>query len=205
MEMSSRIFKQVEFVAETDKLKGVLRRASPIGLSRRENSAEHSWHAVLAAMLLHEHADEEVNLLRVLQMLAIHDVVEVDVGDVFHYEKAHRTDLAELEDRAAQRIFGILPEDQAQGCLALWREFEARQTPDARFAAAVDRFMAIVVNYHNQGGTWLEYNLAAEQILKGCSGIRRGSETLWDFVEGLVEQGLSKGYIRQRETAVVIE
>jgi putative hydrolase of HD superfamily len=199
MEPIERLAKQIEFVAEADKLKGVLRRVSPIGIDRRENSAEHSWQAILTAMLLHEHANEEVDLLRVVQMLAIHDVVEVDVGDTFHYEKAARPNLAELEDKAAQRLFGMLPSNQAEYYVALWREFESRETPEARYAAAVDRFMAFVMNFHNGGGTWLEYNLAAEQILHGNAHIGHGSETLWDFVQSIIEKGLERGFILKRE------
>jgi putative hydrolase of HD superfamily len=132
-------------------------------------------------------------------MLAVHDVVEIDVGDTFHFEKSSRVDLAALEDKAAERVFGLLPEDQAKVFLELWREFEARETPEAKFAAAIDRFMAVLTCYKNGGGTWLEYDLSAEQVLRGNSGVRKGSSTLWEVVERFVEESVESGFIRRCE------
>ena len=150
-----RLQRQLQFIAEVDKLKSVLRRTSPIGAKRRENSAEHSWQVILCALMLREHANEEIDLLRVLTMLAVHDVVEVDAGDTFHYDKASRADLAEREAAAAERLFGLLPPDQAQEYRTLWMEFESQESAEAKFAVAVDRFSAFIMNHHNGGGTWV--------------------------------------------------
>ncbi len=198
MRASERLQKQLSFIVEVDKLKDVLRRTSPIGLQRRENAAEHSWHVVLAALMLHEHSNQEADLLRVMQMLAIHDVVEVDVGDTFHYSKSSRENLAELEAQAAQRIFGLLPEDQASLFVSLWEEFEARKTPEAKFAAAVDRFIAFVLNKHNAGGTWVEHRISAEQIIEVNRHVEGGSRPLWDALEMIVEEAVADGLIEAR-------
>jgi putative hydrolase of HD superfamily len=192
-----RLVRQLQFVAEVDKLKQVLRRTSPIGAKRRENSAEHSWQVVLCALLLHEHANEPVDLLRVVQMLAIHDTVEIDVGDTFHYDKHKNAALSEREQAAAERIFALLPDEQAVFYLGLWCEFEARFTPEARYAAAIDRAIAFVMNFNNKGGTWQSHNLTAEQIMDKNSHISAGSEELWRWVAETVKRGLELGYINQ--------
>jgi putative hydrolase of HD superfamily len=192
---TDRISQQFRYIAEVDKLKQVLRRTSPIGAERRENSAEHSWQVVLCALLLHEHANEPVDLLRVVQMLAIHDTVEIDVGDTFHYDKHNQADLSARENAAAERIFALLPSDQHQAYLSLWREFEAQATAEARYAAAIDRAIAFVMNFNNKGGTWQSHNLTASQILERNSHIAAGSEALWSWVTETVRKGLELGYI----------
>jgi len=194
----SRIEQQISFVGEIDKLKTIERRAKPVGLSRRENSAEHSWHVLVAALVLHEHANEEVNLPHVLKMLAIHDIVEIDAGDTFHFHKAATDDLAEKEERAAQRLFGLLPRDQALQYLAMWREFEARETAEARFAAAVDRLMPILLNFHNKGGSWIEYDLSAEEVLKATAYVGEGSQELWGVVQGILKRSVDSGFIKEK-------
>jgi len=196
---NGRLRSQLAFLVEVDKLKGVLRQTSPIGLERRENSAEHSWQVVLTALMLQEHANEPIDLIKVLTMLAIHDVVEVDVGDTFHYSKNKREDLAELEAAAAQRIFGLLPSDQAGHYAAIWHEFEAKETPEAKFANAVDRFIAFVMNIHNDGGSWKRHNITAEAILELNSRIRHGSQPIWETVEHIVDEALTRGFISRRD------
>ncbi len=165
-------------------------------MERRENSAEHSWQVVLMAILLHEHASEPVDLLRVVRMLAVHDVVEVDVGDTFHYEKADRENLAELEAKAAKRIFGLLPADQAEELTALWEEFEGKQSPESRFATAVDRFVAFIMNHHNEGGTWVKHGVTAAQILDLNQHIGNGSPAIWDAAQELVANAVEAGRIK---------
>ncbi len=192
-----RLVQQLQFVAEIDKLKQVLRRTSPIGVERRESSAEHSWQVVLCALLLNEHANEAVDLFRVVQMLAIHDTVEIDVGDTFHYEKHQDPALSEREHAAAKRIFALLPDEQAKFYLGLWCEFEARVTPEARYAAAIDRAIAFLLNFNNKGGTWQSHKLTVEQIIEKNSHIAAGSETLWRWVTETIKQGLELGYINQ--------
>jgi len=195
--MTSRLTQQLHFIVEVDKLKSVLRRTSPIGAERRENSAEHSWQVVLSALLLHEHANEEIDLLRVLSMLTIHDIVEVDAGDTFHYEKGACDNLAEIEHRAAERLFGLLPAEQGEALRALWEEFEAGNSPEAKFAKAVDRFSAFIMNHHNNGGTWVSHGVAADQILALNRHIADGSRPIWETVEAIVADALARGWVRQ--------
>ncbi len=138
MSVLETLQKQIAFIVEVDKLKNILRKTSPIGLERLENSAEHSWQVVLSAILFAEHANEPIDLLKVVKMLVIHDIVEIDVGDTFHYQKTESADLYARELSAAKRIFNLLEEPQSEELLALWQEFESRQTPEAKYAAAVD-------------------------------------------------------------------
>lgn len=195
--MTSRLSQQLQFIVEVDKLKSVLRRTSPIGVERRENSAEHSWQVVLCALLLYEHANQTVDLLRVLSMLTVHDVVEVDAGDTFHYEKASRDSLAEREREAAQRLFGLLPPDQGISLRALWEEFEAGESVEAQFARAVDRLSAFIMNLHNNGGTWVTHGITAKQILSLNSHIADGSLPLWEAAQAIVAEALSREWIRE--------
>ena len=192
---SERLSRQIAFITEVDKLKGVLRKTSPIGIERRENSAEHSWQTVLTALILAEHANEPVDLLRVLKMLALHDIVEVDVLDTFHYDKASRSDLSAKEEQAARRLFGLLPEDQMQECLVLWHEFEARQTPEARFAVAVDRLMAFILNRQNNGGTWREFNICAAEVRDANAHIAQGADLLWEWAKTVIAEADAAGLL----------
>ncbi len=188
------------FVTELDKLKGVLRRTSPIGLDRRENSAEHSWQVVLCALILAEHAAEPIDILKVIKMLALHDTVEIDVGDTFHYDKAAQTDLHEREAKAADRLFALLPQEQAVELKALWEEFESKETPESRFAAGLDRMMPFVLNFHNQGGTWLEYGLTKEQVLSVNWEIEAGLPELGRWIKELVEEADKNGFFADSST-----
>jgi putative hydrolase of HD superfamily len=178
----------MDFIVEVDKLKSVLRMTSPIGEDRKENSAEHSWQIMLMAIILHEHANTPVDLLKVLKMLAIHDVVEIDVGDTFHYAKASNPNLAEQELAAANRIFGILPDEQGRALLELWQEFEARETPESQFAASVDRLAAFLMNRGNEFGTWREHGIEPEVILERNAHIADGSHPLWNFAQSIVSE-----------------
>ena len=183
-----RLAQQIEFIVESDKLKGVLRRTRPIGLDRMENSAEHSWQIILMAMTLAEHSNVKVDLLRVIKMLAIHDCVEIDVGDTFHYAKAADVDLYEKELAAARRVFGILPDDQSAEYLALWEEFEAKETPEARFATAVDRVVAFLMNRGNDFGTWTEHAISPEMIREKNSHVADGSREIWEYALKVVDE-----------------
>ena len=184
-------FKQVQrhigFIIEVDRLKGVLRQTSPVGLERRENSAEHSWQVALCAIVFEEHASEPVDLLKVIKMLLIHDVVEVDVGDVFHYDKNVTENLYEKELAAAQRLFGLLDKPLGDELLSLWMEFEKKESPEARYACAIDRVIAFVMNAENQGGTWKKYGITPEQVLEKNKHIKKGSEALWLAANKMVE------------------
>ena len=178
----TRLQEQFAFLAEADKLKNVLRQTLVSGSLRRENSAEHSWHLTLAALVLREYAAEPVDLDRALKMLIVHDVVEIDAGDTFAYDTAGNVNKAERERAAADRLFGLLPPDLAHELRALWEEFEAFATPEARFANAVDRIQPLLQNLHTHGGTWRSHNLTREQVLWRMEPIRTALPALWPFI-----------------------
>ena len=183
---------------EIDKVKTILRRNRVVSdPGRRENDAEHMYHFAVMAMILAEYANQPVNLLRVLQMILVHDLVEIDAGDAFIYDVQAQVGKREREEAAADRIFGLLPDDQRQEMRAAWEEFEAEETPEARFAAAIDRLQPLLCNYHTQGGAWREYNVGSEQVFARNSKIARGSETLWTAVSRLLEDASAKGYMTQ--------
>ena len=192
----TRLHQQLRFIVEIDKLKTVLRRSYLIGEERRENSAEHSWHVAMMTMLLSEYAEERVDVCHVLKMLLIHDLVEIDAGDTFCYDEERVADQAERELQAARRIFGLLPADQADELHELWREFETRDTPEARFAAALDRLMPLLHNYHTGGKSWKEHGITQEQVLARNACIRDASEQLWQFAKGIIEDAVAQGYLR---------
>ena len=192
---SERLERQIEFILEVDRLKSVMRRSYLLNGERHENSAEHSWHLAMMAMVLAEHASEPVDVCRVVMMVLIHDVVEIDAGDTFVYDAAANGGKAEREARAAARIYGLLPGDQGRELLELWREFEAAETADARFAAALDRMMPILHNVHTGGRAWREHGITAEQVLSLNARMGRGSETLWAYVRGLIGRAVADGVL----------
>ena len=181
---------------EADKLKTILRRNRVVSdESRRENDAEHMYHFALMAMILGEYANAPIDLLRVLKMVLIHDVVEIDAGDTFVYDLAAQAGKRGREELAADRIFGLLPDDQRAEMRALWEEFEAEETIEARFAAAIDRLQPLLCNYHTRGGAWKEYGVTAPQVYARNGKIARGSEELWEYVRGMLDDALARGYI----------
>lgn len=185
--MAQRLDQQFAFLNEADRLKSVLRATTLCDGSRRENSGEHSWHLTLYAMVLADQAGSGVDISRVIKMLILHDLVEIDVGDVpIHSQNgmAHSsTSVQEAEARAADRIFGLLPADLATEFRALWDEFEAAQTPDAIFAKSLDRVQPVMANLQSGGGTWIEYNVTADQLeTRVGSKIARGAPALWQWV-----------------------
>jgi putative hydrolases of HD superfamily len=187
-----RLRRQLEFILEIDRLKGVLRQSYLIDSDRHENSAEHSWHLAVAAMVLAEHAKERIDVSKVIRLVLVHDLVEIDAGDTFIYDDAGNVGKAAREQKAANRLFGVLPEDQGQTFLALWREFEDRQTPEAKFAFALDRLMPVLHNVFTQGGSWKEHGIRQEQALAKNRPIEDGSPILWQAVESLITQTLAK-------------
>lgn len=188
-----RLARQLDFLVELDKLKQVLRRTMVVGESRLENSAEHSWHLGVMAALLAEYAPAGVDLERTMTMLLVHDVVEIDAGDTFVFDAAAMADKEAREVRAAERIFGLLPADQAERLRALWDEFEAVATPEARFANALDRFHALLQNVHNGGGTWKRHGVGRDQVLERMEPIRDGAPALWPYVVAAVDGVMSEG------------
>ncbi|HCG8481126.1 TPA: HD domain-containing protein [Vibrio parahaemolyticus] len=192
-----RLEKQLALLIELDKLKSVLRRTRVKSAEGRlENSGEHSWHVALMAVLMVEHANAPVDICRVMKMLLIHDVVEIDAGDTFVYDTAASKEQAEKEIKAAERLFGMLPTDQGQELLALWLEFEAAQSDDAKYAKALDRLIPMLLNYHTNGQSWKENSVAREQALTINKRIEFGSVTLWDKAKELIEEATEKGWLK---------
>ncbi|HCE2592567.1 TPA: HD domain-containing protein [Vibrio parahaemolyticus] len=192
-----RLKKQLALLIELDKLKSVLRRTRVKSAEGRlENSGEHSWHVALMAVLMEEHANAPVDICRVMKMLLIHDVVEIDAGDTFVYDTAASKEQAEKEIKAAERLFGMLPTDQGQELLALWQEFEAAQSDDAKYAKALDRLIPMLLNYHNNGQSWKENSVTREQALTINKRIEFGSVTLWDKAKELIEEATEKGWLK---------
>lgn len=177
-----RLQQQLGFLVEADKLKNILRRTLVTDGTRRENSAEHSWHLALAAMVLEEYAAAPVELARVLRMLIVHDVVEIDAGDTFAYDKSGNATKEERERRAAERIFGMLPQEIGGELRGLWDEFEEHASPEARFAHAVDRIQPFLQNRALKGGTWRIYDLSREEILARMDPVRTAMPRLWPVV-----------------------
>ncbi|EGR0060130.1 TPA: HD domain-containing protein [Vibrio vulnificus] len=192
-----RLNKQLALLMELDKLKSVLRRTRVKSADKRlENSAEHSWHVALMALLMEEHANEPVNIGRVVKMLLLHDVVEIDAGDTFVYDAVASKQQAEKELAAAQRLFGMLPADQGEELLQLWLEFEAVQTADAKFGKALDRIIPMLLNYHNQGQSWQEHGVTRQQALTVNQKIDLGSHVLWDKAQEIIEQATQNGWLK---------
>jgi len=192
-----KLLRQIEFIKEIDKLKYIQRKTKLLNSDRYENDAEHSWHLALMAMILFEHADESVDILKVIKMVLIHDIVEIDTGDTFIYDtqKAHSN--TEEERLAAYRIFGLLPGYQAEELIAIWEEFEAGETQDAKFARAMDRLEPLLQNSSNNGGTWNEPGVNYNKVYAKKSVIKAGSNVLWEYAEGLIDDGVKKGILKK--------
>lgn len=192
----TRLQQQLAFIMEIDKLKTILRQTLIGDASRRENSAEHSWSLAVMAILLSEHATaKEIDLMRVVKMLLIHDVVEIDAGDTFAYDDKGYEDKEERERAAFERIFGLLPEDQRAECRSLWEEFEARDTPEAKYATSLDRLHPMLLNYSTEGHAWRKHGISADRVLGRNAVIEAGSGALWDYAKDMVEQAVKKGYL----------
>lgn len=184
--MTDRIAAQLAFLVEADKLKQVIRASYLTDGSRRENSGEHSWHLALYALVLADHAGPDVSIDRVIRMLILHDLVEIDAGDVPIHGSHDRAAQEARERAAADRIFGLLPPDLGAGLRAIWEEFEAAQSPDALFAKALDRVQPVIHNVESGGQSWIAYNVTAEQLeTRVGSPVMRGAPALWDHVRGL--------------------
>ncbi|NWL88978.1 MULTISPECIES: HD domain-containing protein [unclassified Paenibacillus] len=197
MNQSERLLKQIEFIKEIDKLKHILRRTVLMDGSRQENDAEHTWHLAMMAMVLLEHTPEPPNLAKVLNMLLIHDIVEIDAGDTFAYDAAGHEDKQEREMKAAERIFGLLPEDQKQELIALWLEFEQRQSQEAKYAVAIDRIQPLLHNYYTGGLSWRKHGVRSSQVLERISDVADIAPSLYELVTGLIRDAVQKGYLQE--------
>ena len=194
---ANRLKQQLQFIIEIDKLKNVLRQTLLIDGSRRENSGEHSWHLAIMTMILAEYAPAETDLFRAMKMTLIHDLVEIDAGDTFCYDVQGNQSKAERELQAAKRIFGILPEEQGKELRLLWDEFEAKETPTAKFAAALDRIQPFLHNLETKGGTWQIHNINRSQVIKRMAAVEEGTPELWDFMLTEIDNCVAKGYLKK--------
>ncbi|MBW3629100.1 MAG: HD domain-containing protein [Gemmatimonadetes bacterium] len=190
-----RLEQQLAFIIEIDKLKRVLRQTLLADESRQENSAEHSWHLALMAGLLAEYAPAGTDVGRAVRMVLVHDLVEIDAGDAFCYDPVAVQGKAEREEACADRLFGILPEDQSAELRELWDEFEAGTTPEARFANALDRLQPLLQNLNTRGGTWRMHGVPREQVLKRMQPIREAMPELWPAVERALERAAGEGWL----------
>ena len=195
MPPSERLARQIAFLIECDRLKDIVRQTLNAHSGRPENDAEHSWALCLFVMTLAEHSNTSIDVLRVMKMLLIHDIVEIDAGDTFAYDTARLVDQHEREAAAATRLFGLLPDDQAAEFRALWDEFEDRQTPDANFAHAIDRCQAMLLNCLSKGVTWSGHNVRLDQIRARNAPIGEGSTALWTHMSHLLDEAVQAGHV----------
>ncbi|MBQ2694969.1 MAG: HD domain-containing protein [Clostridia bacterium] len=193
---NDKLRKQIEFAVTVDKMKEVLRRNLVVSGERRENDAEHSWHLALMAMLLEEYSAEKVNIERVLKIALVHDLVEVYAGDTFAYDEKGYEDKEERERAAADKLFGSLESEQSAEFRALWDEFEAAETPESKYANAIDRIQPLILNYLTNGHTWRLGNVHAPQIYKRMDIIRTAAPELWQIVEGVIADSIEKGILK---------
>lgn len=195
---NERLLKQIEFIVEIDKVKQVFRQNVVIGTTRNENDAEHSWHLAIMAILLSEYVvEKEINILKVIKMVLIHDLVEIDAGDTFCYDEKANEDKEQREKRAAERLFNILPSDQAEEFWELWCEFEELKTPEARFAACLDRLQPLILNYNTNGHTWKNPGVTSEKVLKRNEPLKENTPLLWEYVKEVIEDSIEKGYLKR--------
>jgi len=193
---NARLAQQIRFIAEVDKLKNVFRQTLVTGSRRHENDAEHSWHLCLMVIVLAEHANTpQVDILRVLKMLLIHDIVEIDAGDTFAYDTARMAGQHAREALAADRLFGLLPTDQCAEFRALWDEFEARLTPEAKFAAAMDRFQPMLLNCLTEGAAWRMHGISSDRVLARNGHIVDGATEVWAYAARMIQQAVAAGHL----------
>ena len=195
MPPAERLARQIAFLIECDRLKDIVRQTLNAHSGRPENDAEHSWALCLFVMTLSEHSNTPIDVLRVMKMLLIHDIVEIDAGDTFAYDTARLVDQHEREAAAATRLFGLLPDDQSAEFRALWDEFEDRQTADARFAHAIDRCQAMLLNCLSKGVTWSRHNVRLDQIRARNAPIGDGSAALWTHMSHLLDEAVQAGHV----------
>ncbi|HKJ04598.1 MAG TPA: HD domain-containing protein [Geopsychrobacteraceae bacterium] len=193
----SRIQQQIAFIESLDQLKQVLRQNLVMDESRRENSAEHSWHIAAMAMVLDEYAPQALDQLRVLKMLLLHDVIEIEAGDTFCFDVEGNRDKQEREQAAADQVFGLLPADLGAEFRALWDEFEAGETAEARFANSLDRFQVLLQNFNTRGGTWRIHDIEKERVLQRMLPIKEGIPALWPVVEHYLDEACATGLLKE--------
>lgn len=195
--MTERFQKQLNFFLEIDKVKNIFRMTSIADGSRRENDAEHSWSLAIMAFLFAEYMEDDVDILKVMKMVLIHDLVEIYAGDTFCFDVVGMEDKEEREQASADKIFGLLASDQGQELRTLWEEFEACETREAEYAAMLDRLQPLIMNYVNEGGTWAQHNITVEQVYKRNQiTLEKGPQVFKDFIDYVVDECVTKGYIK---------
>ena len=191
-----RFAKQLAFILEADKEKNILRQTHLSGRGRQENDAEHAWHMAIMTILLSEYANEKIDVLKTVTMLLIHDIVEIDAGDTYAYDEEAKKTQKQREEKAADRIYGLLPQDLQEKMRALWEEFEAQKTPEARFARTMDNIQPLMLNAATDGKAWVEHGVHLEQILQRNQNTAKGSEILWKYArENFIEPNVKNGNI----------
>lgn len=191
------LLKQISFIKEIDKVKYIQRKTKLFNSDRPENDAEHSWHLAVMTIVLAAHSDKPIDVLKVLKMVLIHDIVEIDAGDTFIYDSEKNHTNTDEELMAAQRIFGLLPTDQAEEFIVLWEEFEAGLTDEAKFAKSMDRLEPLLQNTSNNGGTWAEFNVPYQKVYDKKKAIKEGSSVLWNYAENLLNESVAKGILKK--------
>ncbi len=194
--MNERLKKQLDFMLELDKMKNIYRQTYVLHEDRKENDAEHSWHLAILAFMLEEYAAEPIDTLKVIKMVLLHDVVEIDAGDTYLYDEEGYKSKAEREEKAAQRIFGLLPDDQRDEYYALWREFEDDITYESRFASILDRMQPLLLNYTKGGIAWKEHGVHKEQVLSRNRPYFDASHELAEVIESVIEDVAAKGWLK---------
>ena len=193
-----RLEKQVAFVLEADKEKNIFRQTRLSNHGRHENDAEHAWHMAMMVYLLKEYANEKIDLAKAMMMCLIHDIVEIDAGDTYAYDADGLSSQQEREQKAAQRIFGLLPDDQKDEMIQLFNEFEEYKTPEARFARAMDNFQPLLLNTSNDGGDWKEHGVSKSQVLNRQSKTELGSKDLWNYSYEVILEHVKKGNLEDK-------
>ncbi|HMK46146.1 MAG TPA: HD domain-containing protein [Methanocella sp.] len=193
---SERLEQQINFLIEIDRLKHVYRQTYLLDRSRHDSDVEHSWHFAIMALVLSEYTKDSVDISKVIRMALIHDIVEIDAGDVIVYDRKTDGDHVAKERAAAKRIFGLLPIDQARELSELWAEFERRETPEAKFAAALDRFDPLLHNFYTEGKAWQEHGVTADQVLEVNRHIGQTAPEIWKKVQELVQELVEKGHLK---------
>jgi len=192
--------KQISFIQEIDKIKYIQRKTKLFNSDRPENDAEHSWHLAMMTMVLAGHSDTPIDVLKVLKMVLIHDIVEIDAGDTFIYDTLKSHSNTDNERKAAIRIFGLLPKEQGDELIAIWEEFETGATNEAKFAKSMDRLEPLLQNASNNGGTWKEFDVDYHQVYEKKKVIKEGSTTLWNYAENLLLESVDKGILKKKKS-----
>lgn len=194
---AEHLLQQINFIKEIDKIKYIQRKTKLINSDRNENDAEHSWHLAMMAIVLAEHSNVPIDILKVVKMVLIHDIVEIDAGDTFIYDTTKSHSNTDEERIAANRIFGMLPKEQAEELISIWEEFESGLTNEAKFAKSMDRLEPLLQNTSNDGGTWKEFGVTYDKVFEKKKVIKEGSNSIWHYAENLINESVDKGILKK--------